>query len=182
MSALSKLLLTALFLTALGTGTAQASAPQAEARAPSAAELRRYMPRMKSEVLRYRAAIQKTGRAFEPGLLPATQLAYLRSSQEDFTRIAARLERVRRPASLRVTHGHLVGAVKRVSVALGRFLAAGEQFVRDKNETLLVERNRRAAAQLEEAERLQDRWANALRASARRAKVPIPAWLKNFRS
>ncbi len=182
MTPLSKLVLTALLFTALGTATAQAAAAQAEARAPSAAELRRYLPRMKGEVLRYRTAIQETRRAFEPGLPPGTQLAYLRSSREDFTRIAARLERVRRPDSLRVPHGHLVSAVKRVSVALGRFIAAGEQFVRDKNEPLLVERNRRAATQLEEAERLQDRWANTLRASARRAKVPIPAWLKNFRS
>jgi len=157
------------------------SAPSA-APAPTPRALRAYLPRMAVEIRRYRAAIVRGRTAFDGRLSPSTKLTRLRASRAEFRTIARRIDAAREPAGLKKAHASLVSAVRLVATAFGNFITAEEEYARDAKPGPLLDRNTRANRQLKRAEGLQDRWANTLRATAKRAKVPVPAWLKEFRS
>ncbi len=149
---------------------------------PTPRALRAYLPRMKVEIRRYRTAIERGQTAFDGRLSPSSKLTRLRASRAEFRTIARRIDAVREPVGLKKAHASLVSAVRLVVTAFGNFITAAEEYARDPKPGPLLDRNTRANSQLKRAEGLQDRWANTLRASTKRAKIPIPVWLKEFRS
>lgn len=171
-------------LAALAACVVAITAPAEAARGPvpAAKALRLYLPRMSGEIKRYHAAIERGARAFESGITPSVELARMRASRDEFKRLATRIERVRPPSGLRKAHASLVTAVKMVSGAFAKFVSVRERYARDNQIGPVIDGNTQANKQLKRAEGYQDRWGNTVRASARRAKVPIPTWLKNFRS
>lgn len=176
------LVILAVLFASTALGPPESWAGSAAGPSPTPRALRAYLPRMAVEIRRYRVSIERGRTAFDGRLSPSAKLIRLRASRAEFRTIARRIDAVREPAGLKKAHASLLSAVRLVATAFGTFITAQEEYARDPKPGPLLERNTRANGQLEQAEGLQDRWANTLRASARRVRVPIPAWLKEFRS
>jgi hypothetical protein len=144
-----------------------------------ARELRSYIARMGPPIRDYRTALARADSAFER-VSDSVAIQRLERSRRDFRRLASRVAAIRAPRQLSRQHRNLVTAVQTVSKAFGSFASARRQYLKDKDPGALFDRNARAQQSLKRAEPLQFGWARSVRARASSARVPIPAWLRNF--
>ena len=172
------LALLALAVVAAGAFTPGAGA----AKRPTNAQVRSYMVKVTVEIRRYQAAVRRAEGAFGSSALqhPEAVAERLAASRAEFARLALRFGRVRPPASLRRSHTKMTQALQVTGRAFGDWGRAHDVYAKSEDLGALLQANTRAKAELARAGSLQRQWGTALRAAARRARVPLPSWLRTL--
>ncbi len=172
---------------------AGATAGVAEPRvAPSAVkELRRYVTAVDPVMRRYKAVARRADQAYLD-MPTATDLSAdygklvtrLRASESEFRGLAASFARVRAPRTLRSAHAKEVEALRQTSRLQGLFASLFEEMGRTSDSTALLAIYQRSQAERQglagRANALQKAWATSVHAALKRARLPMPWWIKEM--
>ena len=143
------------------------------------AALRTYVAVMGAHMRTFRA-VSKSGEAafsVDPSEIGAFTIA-LRAAGGDFAKLAADVLRVRPPRRLAPAHRKLVESLRASSAGFSMLADAWSEYTQTGDFGLLQLRTADAVAEYQRAQVLHNAWMAAVRASVRRAGIPVAGWLR----